>query len=402
MDAPTPDPAAPDVDELVARLKQKVEERRQAGQYPPGLEHDLDAHFRRVAAFRSDGYLDELRARTARLDWGVGFDPARIRYESRVPGGRMLHRTVGKVVSRQTQGILEQVQELTDAVREAVRGITAALEDPRGHRHHDLSGQLDAVLERLAAYEREPADTAMAVADLRRRVDELEETTRRTEFTPWYDNDRFEAEFRGDESELLDRYRDLVKRFDGCSPVVDIGCGRGEMLTLLDEIGVEGIGVEIDPALAELCRERGHRVDVGDGLRWLEGAVDGSLGGISLIQVVEHLSQQEVVDLVALAATKLRKGGRIVMETVNPESLYVYAHAFYLDPTHSRPVHPAYLLFLLREAGFAEVGVDWRSSPPAGDLLEDTGGEQPTFDANVARLNRLLFAPQDYAAFATR
>ena len=399
------DPVPLNIDDLVTRLRSKVEERRQSGEYPPGLEDDLDAQLRRVAAHRSDGFVDELRARLARLEWGIGFDRRRISYDSRVPGGKLLHKGIGKVVSRQTQGIFEQVQELTDAVRDSIRAIADALEDPRGHKHHDLAGQLDAIFEKLAAYEREPADTSSAVADLRRRLDVLEEAERRRHFKPWYTNESFETKFRGDEQELLERYRDLVKRFDGCSPVVDIGCGRGEFLDLLVEMGVEATGVEIDPTLAEQCVERGHVVDVADGVRWLEGAVERSLGGIALIQVVEHMSPQEVVDLIALAQRKLRPGGRIVMETVNPQSLYVFAHAFYLDPTHGNPVHPAYLSFLLEEAGFSEVGIDWRSPPPADEVLEESGEETPlggTVDANVRRLNRILFAPQDYAVFGTR
>ncbi|MGH9005885.1 MAG: hypothetical protein ACRDYV_22390, partial [Acidimicrobiia bacterium] len=51
--APGPDQEPrPDVDALVAELRAKVEERRRAGQYPPGLEDDLAAHFRRLLARR--------------------------------------------------------------------------------------------------------------------------------------------------------------------------------------------------------------------------------------------------------------------------------------------------------------------------------------------------------------
>ena len=73
-----------------------------------------------------------------------------------------------------------------------------------------------------------------------------------------------------------------------------------------------------------------------------------------MIQVIEHLTAQDAMDLVALAARKVRPGGKVIIETVNPQSLYVFARSFYLDPTHVRPVHPAYLEFLFREAGFAE------------------------------------------------
>ncbi|HMC53321.1 MAG TPA: hypothetical protein VKI64_11220, partial [Acidimicrobiales bacterium] len=97
--------------------------------------------------------------------------------------------------------------------------------------------------------------------------------------------------------------------------------------------------------------------------------------------------------------------GRIVVETVNPQSLYVFAHSLHLDPTHKAVVHPAYLSFLFREAGFAEVEMEWRSPPPEDEVLEDVpgGGElEKHLNANLARLNQLLFAPQDYALVVTR
>ena len=127
---------------------------------------------------------------------------------------------------------------------------------------------------------------------------------------------------------------------------------------------------------------------------------DESLGGLVLIQVVEHLTPQEVVDLVDLATAKVRPGGQVFVETVNPQSLYVFAHAFYVDPTHLRPVHPAYLMFLFKEAGFASVAIDWRSPPPADDVITEVG--DPAAAANNRRLNELLFAPQDYLLVATR
>lgn len=114
-----------------------------------------------------------------------------------------------------------------------------------------------------------------------------------------------------------------------------------------------------------------------------------------MLQVIEHLPPQVAVDVIRLIATKVRPGGRVVIETVNPQSLYVYAHAFYLDPTHVRPVHPAFLAFLFEAAGFREVGIDWRSPPPEDEVLDGEGRD-------IERLNTLLFAPQDFAVIATR
>lgn len=395
------------MDELVAQLKAKVAERRKSGAYPDGLEAKLSQHLERLAAHRATDPTHTTGAAVEAVARTSGFDPARIVVDSRMPGGQALHRGVGKLVSRQTQGILEQVQEFADSVRVALQVMGEALQDPYFHRHRDLEGQLDAAFERLAEYEREPVDTRMAFAELQRRVEDLEAAERRRGFHPWFANAAFEEAFRGSGEDLGTRYIDLAQQLDGCSPVIDIGCGRGEFLSLLVRRGVEARGVEVDPKLVEHCREQELEVDLAaDGIAWLDGAADGSLGGITLIQVVEHLSAQQVVDLVAIAASKLRPGGKLVVETVNPQSLYVFAHAFYVDPTHANPVHPAYLTFLVREAGFDGVTIDWRSAPPDTELLDElpTTEDAATtvFNTNVRRLNQLLFAPQDYAVIAIR
>lgn len=398
-----PETGAPKMDELLDELRRRVAERRASGEYPEDLEQNLDAHFRRIAVHRRPPFdFDDLKARLREVEAAMSFTPQRIELGSRAPGGAQLHRTVSKIVSRQTQGVLEQVQTFADALRPLLSAMIDALESPESHQHVDLVGQMDALFERFAGYERSPSDPVLADAHIRHRLDVLEAAERKRSFRPWFSNEKFEEEFRGHRDELLERYESLAARFSDCVDVVDIGCGRGEFLDLLIAQNLEATGVEIDSDLVFAGRERGLSIEHGDAVSWLRGAPDTSVGGISLIQVVEHLSPQEVVDVVALSAGKLRPGGRIVIETVNPQSLYVYAHSFYLDPTHQAPVHPAYLHFLCKEAGFSEVEVEWRSPPPEADRLESLDGEaSSTAEANIERLNRILFAAQDYAIIAT-
>src|SRR5690349_16031208 len=95
------------VDALVAELRARVDERRRTGDYPPGLEEDLDAHFRHVAASRRGAvslqeHLEALREASA-------FAAENISTASRVRLGSWFHRFVARAVTRQTQGILNQV-----------------------------------------------------------------------------------------------------------------------------------------------------------------------------------------------------------------------------------------------------------------------------------------------------
>ncbi|MGH9181811.1 MAG: methionine biosynthesis protein MetW, partial [Acidimicrobiales bacterium] len=291
-------PAWKRVDELVEQLRDRVEQRRRQGAYPPGLEADLDDHFRRIVAHRVQPGLDELKQRLGRLDLHMGFDPARIASSSQVVGGTAVHRGVSKLVARQTSGVLQQVMEFADAVRDVLRSAVAALEDPDSHVHAELVGQIDHVLERMAHYERDQLDAVAAeanIADLGRRLEaaEVEFSTRlsllevaeeRRTFRPWFSNERFEEEFRGTHDELLERYRGLVTHFAGLGPVLEIGCGRGEFLELLGELGVPASGVELDPDLAKLAGDRGLAVVAGNGLEVLAQAEPASLGGLVLVQ----------------------------------------------------------------------------------------------------------------------
>jgi SAM-dependent methyltransferase len=394
------DDKKPDVDALVAELRARVRERQRTGAYPPGLEEELAGHARGLLRHRVERPEVDLTEHLRAVQNALPIESSRISVDSQLPGGQALHRAVARIVGRQTDGALQQVQQFAQPVREALEAIVAVLSDLDREVRVEIARHLDAIYERQAAQER----AAVQAAAFESRA-ATETAGRRSPFQPWYSSERFEEQFRGTREEMLERYRDLAERLDGCSPVVDFGCGRGDFLELLMGNRIECLGIDLDPELVKAAANRGVPVEQGDGLRWLERQEDASLGGLVGIQVVEHLAPQEVVDLVALLAGKVRAGGRVFLESVNPQSLYVFAHALYIDPTHLRPVHPAYLAFLFREAGFSAVDIEWRSPPPSDDVLEEvrSGHALPgAINANVKRLNQLLFAPQDYLLVATR
>ena len=400
-DAPSDVDPAPDIGALVAELRATVEQRRAEGVYPPGLEDDLAAHFRRIVTHRVVQDLGELDRRVRQLVELPNLDPARIPASSDLPGGAALHRAVGRVMARQAQGILDQVRELGAALTAVVEELARLIREPNTHLHPDLLGQVDALQERLCELERQPADSPAGLAEIGRRLERLEQAEAGRRFRPSFSWAEFDDEFRGSRDEIKERYRDLVaNHLADAGPVLDIGCGRGEIIELLAEAGVEVRGVELDPQLAADAQARGLPVEVGDGLGVLATTDDASLGAVALIQVVEHLGPQGVVDVVSLAVDKLRPGGRLVIETVNPQSLYVFARAFYVDPTHDRPIHPVYLRFLAEKSGFRQVVLEWRSPPPESEVLQLVG-DGPA-DANLERVNSVLFAPQDYVLVATR
>jgi SAM-dependent methyltransferase len=166
----------------------------------------------------------------------------------------------------------------------------------------------------------------------------------------------FESVFRGSEERIAHTQRPYLDLLAGQAPVLDVGCGRGEMLDLLGEAGIDAIGVDLDPGMVERCREKGHDVTLGDAVGFLEDRDVDSLGTVFSAQLIEHLPRPELERFVELAHDKLRGGGLFVAETVNPHCARALK-AFWLDLTHQHPIFPEVALMLCRIAGFPEAYV---------------------------------------------
>jgi SAM-dependent methyltransferase len=205
----------------------------------------------------------------------------------------------------------------------------------------------------------------------------------------------FESRMRGSVDAIRERQRPYVADFRDGAPVLDIGCGRGELLQLLREAGIEARGIDADADMVAFARGEGLDVEQADLVEYLERVDDGSLGGIFMGQVVEHLPPGVLVRSLELAARKLRPGGLLVAETINPLSPLALRH-YFADLTHSQPLVPETLQLLARQSGFADTELRYLNEP-AERLTEP---DDPVIAANVRRLNELLFAPLDYALVA--
>ena len=200
----------------------------------------------------------------------------------------------------------------------------------------------------------------------------------------------FEDRFRGPAEHVARKqtfYLPILRKAPG--PVFDAGCGRGELLRLLKESGIPARGVEASALAAETCRAAGLDVRTGDAIETLAAAPAASLGAVVALQVVEHWTAEATFRFLAEARRALMPGGVLVVETVNTDSLAAM-NAFYLDPTHVRPVPPEALQFLCDAAGFRELEVEYLSPLPPTERLEERS-------SNDAKLNAMLFGPQDYA-----
>jgi SAM-dependent methyltransferase len=162
----------------------------------------------------------------------------------------------------------------------------------------------------------------------------------------------FEDVFRGPPERVTELQRPYIPLVVAHQPVLDVGCGRGEFLSLLASEGIASHGVDSDPGMITRCREAGLTACVGDAIDYLEGLEDETLGTVFSAQVIEHLPPERLQRLLELSRRKLAPDGLFIAETVNPHNLAAFK-TFWVDLTHQHPIFPEVALTLCALAGFA-------------------------------------------------
>jgi 2-polyprenyl-3-methyl-5-hydroxy-6-metoxy-1,4-benzoquinol methylase len=204
---------------------------------------------------------------------------------------------------------------------------------------------------------------------------------------------KFAEKFRGSEAAVRERQQIYATRFRSHGPVLDVGCGRGEMLEVFRQAGVAARGIDLNDDSVALCRSKSLEAEKADLFAYLNSLADASLGGVVCCQVVEHLPPERLPEMIRLLHDKLRPGGLVGIETPNPECLAIFATHFYIDPTHRHPIPPALMSFYLEEAGFGRVEVE--PLYPAVDAM-------PSLAELPEAFRKDFFGSLDYAVFATR
>ncbi len=208
----------------------------------------------------------------------------------------------------------------------------------------------------------------------------------------------FEDNFRGSFEDITARltvYLPYLMRFsnDASATVIDIGCGRGEWLRLLQQNAIQAVGIDMNSAMVDACKEQGLTAYCLDAIAYLRQQPEASLAAITGFHIIEHLPFKLLLSLFDAALRALRPDGLIIFESPNPENLAVGAFNFYFDPTHLNPVVPAVAQFMAKQRGFAKADI-LRLHPYPDDFKVPE-------DSELARqFNAAFYGPQDFAVIA--
>ncbi|MEX3816360.1 methyltransferase domain-containing protein [Paraburkholderia sp. BR13439] len=177
--------------------------------------------------------------------------------------------------------------------------------------------------------------------------------------------------------------------------IVDIGCGRGEWLSYVRELGHDAIGIDVSPVMVKACIAQGFDARHTDALKYLRSLPTGSVAAVTGFHIIEHLPFDYLFALVQESYRVLVEGGSVLFETPNPENILVGSHTFYHDFTHRNPITPSAITFLLKYHHFKEIDII-RSSPYPEEA------KVPGNDPLTERVNGHLCGPQDFAVYGRK
>lgn len=125
--------------------------------------------------------------------------------------------------------------------------------------------------------------------------------------------------FYDEYNELYIKYLDIIKSYP-VKNVLDIGCGNGKFLKLLDEAGYESFGIERSPKMVEIAKELGVNADVLE----LYSLEDNSHDCIVAIgDVLNYIKADELDDFFLHVKRILKKDGLFIADINTPEGFEI-------------------------------------------------------------------------------
>lgn len=226
-------------------------------------------------------------------------------------------------------------------------------------------------------YFHEKIDTFIENAD-EKKAKKLKQSITKDFFDEYYLH--FENKFRGSRNSILERYKNYLNfvPFISDSNIeniqsLDIGCGRGEWVQLLQQHGVNAHGIDMNPMMLKLAEENKLKnIHVKDAFEYLKECNDNTFDLITAFHIIEHLPFEKLVNLLEEIKRVSKPNATILLETPNPENLQVAACNFYTDPTHLNPLPANMIKFLVEYIGYSDVEINYLNPNKNVDISPTT------------------------------
>jgi SAM-dependent methyltransferase len=143
---------------------------------------------------------------------------------------------------------------------------------------------------------------------------------------------------------------------DRASIILDLGCGHGAFVYFLEKAGyTKAFGVDISAEQIEFAHSLGiAHAKCGNLVDELQGSASDSIDAILLMDILEHLENEELFEILDEVSRVLRRGGVCLAHVPNAEGIYG-SRVRYSDLTHERAFTPKSAEQLFQTVGLREV-----------------------------------------------
>jgi hypothetical protein len=147
--------------------------KRQNGDYPVGLERQLEAEFRAILEITHRGTHDLAKMQSSLSELHMLIPKLQVVGDasSKMPGGSIVHRVFRRLLRRHTTAMAEDLKQIFARIDSVLTEMSRAVEAQRRHDERLLNDVLGGVLDRLAVID----SLALVVPQLERRL--LAQTT---------------------------------------------------------------------------------------------------------------------------------------------------------------------------------------------------------------------------------
>ncbi len=163
----------------------------------------------------------------------------------------------------------------------------------------------------------------------------------------------FLREKRQFESEILP----LLQSVSKSARIFDMGCGSGSLLKGLKDAGYTNvIGMDLSEEQVNMAHEFGvSEVVLGDAMQFFRSSEE-QFDIITGMDIIEHFTKDELVELLQLIQSKLKKGGMAIFRTPNMDAPIATAFAIG-DFTHENYLNASSAEQVMLSCGFVDVNV---------------------------------------------
>jgi SAM-dependent methyltransferase len=138
--------------------------------------------------------------------------------------------------------------------------------------------------------------------------------------------------------------------------ILELGCGEGHLLAAFKRWGYrQARGIDLRPEAVDSCRTRGLAAEKADAREYLKNCA-GQFQLIVALDVLEHLTREEVLMLLGDMCRALGPGGSVILQVPNLASPFGGA-IFFGDLTHRTGFTETSIRQVLSLAGFSQVEV---------------------------------------------